>query len=122
MLTAEPVQVRHKAILITINRLYHSGLNAEELYEVTRGTWVVGPRREEAEYAMAVYKGIVREVYKIEQWFPAGTLAYYTRDASKFREADRWEFKGTVASDIRDEYVGFSVGKGGQNPIRYANI
>ena len=122
MLTATPVEVRHKAILITINRLYRSDMSAEELYEVTRGTWVVGPRRAGATYAMAVYKGIVREVYTIEQWFPGGTLGYYTRDASKFRGTGRWEFKGSVANDIRDQYVGFSIGKGGQNPIRYANI
>ncbi len=92
------------------------------LYEATRGIWVVGSRCQQAAYALAVYQGIVREVYKIEQWFPAGTLTYMTRDASKFRPTDRWEFKGEVATDIRDEYVGFLVGKGRQNPIRYANI
>jgi len=116
------VTVHHKAVLITINRLYRSAMSAEELYEATRGIWVVGPRREQAEYALAVYQGIVREVYKIEQWLPAGTLPYHTRDASQFKATDRWEFKGMVATAIRDEYVGFSVGKGGQNPIRYVNI
>lgn len=34
----------------------------------------------------------------------------------------RWEFEGIVATDIRDEYVGNSVGMGGQNPIRYKNV
>jgi hypothetical protein len=34
----------------------------------------------------------------------------------------RWEFSGNIAMDIRDEYIGFSVGKAGQNPIRYVNI
>jgi hypothetical protein len=47
-----------------------------ELYEATRGIWVVNPPRNKATYAMGVYQGIVREVYQIEQWHPAGTLVY----------------------------------------------
>ncbi len=93
-----------------------------ELYEATRGTWVVGERREKAEYVMAVYQGIVREVYSVEQWYPAGTLDYQTRDSSGFNVTGRWEFSGTIAHEVRDEYVGFSVGTGGQHPIRYVNI
>jgi len=122
MLAAKPVEVRHKAILITINKLYRSNMTPLELYEATRGIWVVGSRRNNAEYAMAVYQGIVREVYRVRQWYPAGTLEYQTRDSSDFRNSGRWEFSGDVAHEIRDEYVGFSVGKGGQNPIRYVNV
>lgn len=122
MLTAKPVKVRHKVMLITINRIYRSHMPPEELYEATRGTWKVGPRRNRVEYTMAVYQGIVREVYRIEQWLPAGTLEYQTRESEGFKGSGRWEFSGTVADDIRDEYVGFSVGMGGQNPIRYVNV
>ncbi|MCX7010755.1 MAG: hypothetical protein NTY53_26520 [Kiritimatiellaeota bacterium] len=122
MLSAKPVRVRHKAILITINRLYRSDMTAEELYEATRGVWAVGPRREKAEYGMAVYQGIVREIYRIHKWHRAGTLAYHTRDYHDFRSSGRWEFEGVVATDIRDEYIGNSVGMSGQNPIRYKNI
>ena len=123
MLTAPSVVVREPAILITINRLYRSDMSPLELYEATRGRWVVGPRREKAELALAVYKGVVREVYRIQEWHPAGTLAYQTR--SDLRSEDighRWEFEGEVAVDVRDEYVDRSVGKGGQNPIRYVNV
>jgi uncharacterized protein len=123
MLSAKPVEVQHKAILITINQLYRSDMTTLELYEATRGIWKLGPRRNKAEYAMAVYQGIVREVYRIDEWYPAGTLDYQTRDSSDFKGSGRWEFSGKVADDdIRKEYVGFSVGKSGQNPIRYANI
>lgn len=122
MLTARKVDVRHKAVLITINKLYRSDMIPRELYEATRGIWVVGTRKNQAEYAMAVYQGIVREVYRIGQWHPAGTLEYQTRDSSSFMNSGRWEFEGSIAHDVRDEYVGFSVGKGGQNPIRYINV
>jgi len=121
MLRAKPVHVRHKAMLITINKLYRSDMTANELYEATRGIWRVGTRRENAEYGMAVYQGIVREVYRIQKWHPAGTLQYNTRDSKGFKSSGRWEFSGIVATDIRDEYIGKSVGKGGQFPVRYSN-
>jgi uncharacterized protein len=123
MLTAKKIKVQHKAILITINRLYRSDMSKEELYETTRGIWKVGEtRRNKVEYAMSLYQGIVLEVYRIKQWYPAGTLKYKTRDTSNFINSGRWEFSGSIAKDIREEYIGFSVGKAGQNPIRYVNV
>lgn len=122
MLTAEPVEVKERALLITINQLYRTGMTGEELYEATRGIWVLGPDRERAQIALAIYQGVVREVYRIRSWHPAGALPYRTRDASGFAATGRWEFDGEVAADIRDRYVGRSVGKGGQNPVRYVNL
>lgn len=126
ILSAEPVEIRHKVILITINRLYRGDMTSLELYEATRGIWVIGKRRERAEYAFAVYRGIVRQVYRIDDWYPADTLPYETRDLTDRNKSGRWEFKGTVADDVRDDYVGKSVrsylGKSSQNPIRYVNI
>lgn len=122
MLTAKPVDVLHSTMLITINKEYRSSMGPDALYEATRGIWKVGSRRESVDYAMAVYQGIVREVYKIDDWQRAGTTEYFTRDTSKFAGTGRWEFTGAIApEDIRDTYVGNSVGKGGQNPIRYVN-
>ncbi len=123
MLTAKRVKVKHKAILITINKLYRSDMSKEELHETTRGIWKVGEtNRNKVEFAMALYQGIVLEVYRIKQWYPAGTLKYSTRDSSDFKNSGRWEFSGSIARDIRDQYIDFSVGKAGQNPIRYVNI
>jgi len=120
--SAKPVVVGEPALLITINRLYRSRMSREELYEATRGSWVLGPRREKAELALAVYQGVVREVYRIRRWRPAGTLEYATRDASGWRGSRRWEFEGEVAKDLWKKYIDRSVGKGGQNPIRHVNV
>jgi uncharacterized protein len=123
MLTAKKIKVHHKAILLTINRFYRSDMSPEELYEVTRGIWKVGEtNRNKVEFAMALYQGIVLEVYRIKQWHPAGTLKYKTRDSSSFKNSGRWEFSGSIAKDIREEYIDFLVGKAGQNPIRYVNV
>ena len=117
-----PVTIRHKAILFNLARLYQEDMTPLQLYEAVRGTWIVGPRRYDAQYAMAVYKGFVYEVYRIERWYPAGTLVYQTRDSSLFKIDGRYEFTGEVADDIRGEYFKRYVGKGGQNPVRYANV
>lgn len=123
MLSAKPVEVTHKAVLITINRLYRGDMTPEELYEATRGIWKMGAKRDEVEFAFAVYQGVVREVFEVDGWFPAGTLEYATRDTFDFAGSGRWEFRGRIAPEsIRCQYVGFFVGPSGQNPIRYANI
>jgi uncharacterized protein len=122
MLTARPARIEHEAILVLINRLYRSDMSAGELYEATRGIWKIGSKRDRVEYAMAVYQVIIREVYRIREWLPAGTLKYETRDSTKFKGSGRWEFKGEVANDVRDQYVGFSVRHiltKARNPIRY---
>lgn len=120
-LTAKPAQITHRVLLITINRLFRSDMSAKELLEATQGIWKLGKRRENAEIAMAVYQGIVREVYRIKKWYPAGTLVYQTRDSGEFHNSGRWEFDGEVAEDLRGPYLHKSVGKSGQNPIRYVN-
>ncbi len=122
--TAEDVDVQDNVLLIKINKLYHSKMSEQELYEATRGIWKVGDRRKYAEYVFSVFHGIVREVYSIEKWHPAGTLEYQFRELSNCD--GRWEFEGKVASEnIRDKYVGKSIrryiARGNQNPIRYIN-
>ena len=71
---------------------------------------------------MAVYRGVVREVYAVERWYPAGATFKDTR----MRVSGRWEFTGHVAEDrVRDKYLGRSVAhyfkQGQQNPVVYVN-
>lgn len=121
--SAEPVEISDPVLLIRINRQFKYGMSADALYECTRGIWVIGERRYKAKYAMAVYAGIVREVYEIESWHRAGTTIYATRDQKKLSENNnRWEFVGSIAPEqIRSRYNGRSVGylfrTGQQNPI-----
>ena len=106
---AKAVTFDEPCIIININRLYTRGISAQKLYDSTRASWIVGTKRDRAKFAIASYRGLVREVYEIEKWQPNG---------------DRWEFIGKVAEDkIRDKYLNQSlenyIKKGGQNPIRY---
>jgi len=125
--TKRKVQIEVPAILIRINKLYRYGMSLAELYDATRSAWKLGPKKERAEYAFAVYDGVVREVYKITGWFPGGTTFAAQNQGKRRRRPDRWEFVGTLAEDkIRrrhlDTYVGHLFPAGAQNPISYANV
>ena len=120
---ARPVKVRDPVILIRVNQLYQHGMAAQALYEITRGIWRLSPDRASgAKYALAVFEGVVREVYEIGQWVPAGSTKYTTR--TNLRVPGRWEFTGKVAPDpIRRRYVDRSVAsyftRGSQAPFTY---
>ena len=123
---ATPVDVEVPALLIRINRLYRHNMTPLELYEATRGVWKLGARCTKAQYAFAVFEGVVREVYAIESWHPAATTPYTTRDASQLKTAGRREFLGRVVdARVRDAYVGRSVAsefpQGLQSPVVYVN-
>jgi hypothetical protein len=113
-------------LIIRINQLYRPNMSAHALYEATRGVWRLGPRCEGAKLALAVFDGIVREAYEIDEWHAAGTTSYTSRDMTDLRIPGRREFVGRVASNsVRDRYVGRSVAgylkRGQQNPVVYVN-
>jgi len=107
---ANAITIAEPAIIININRHYKRFMSDIELYEATRSSWVIGAeRRKTSKYAVASYRGLVREVYEIENW-------------NKIE--NRWEFTGRIAkSQIREKYINQSlvnyIQKGNRNPIRY---
>jgi hypothetical protein len=127
-------EIIEPVLLITINRAFRRGMGSDELYEFTRGKWIVSKRREKAKYAFAVYKGIIRAVYEIREWRPAPTeetpvrQKWITEQSMKLREVSkgraRWEFDGIVSKEL-NHYINCSTEKyqtkGSQNPIKYVN-
>ena len=123
---APAVEITHPVLLIRINKLYRRGIPEHALYEATRGIWKLGPRREKAKYALALFHGLVREVYEIHAWHPAGTLTYETRDLSQYDLTGRWEFEGKVAFEaVRSLYLRKAVhaylARANQRPTVYVN-
>jgi uncharacterized protein len=123
---AEPVDAADPVLLIRINQLYRHGMPAHDLYEATRGVWRLGSRCKGAKYALAVFEGVVREVYAVDEWHEAGSTDHTTRDTNELRIPGRQEFIGSVAPDsVRNRYVGRSVAayfkRGQQSPVVYVN-
>ena len=124
----EEATIVHPVLLIRVNRLFRPEMSPSELYEITRGVWRLGERRERVQFAMAVYDGIVREVYAVDSWHRANTTPYKTR-VQELSDRDlqgRFEFQGSLAPEtIRTLYKGKSVKtyfqQGQQNPVSYIN-
>jgi uncharacterized protein len=96
-------RIDEPVVAICMHRSYDDLSNRRDIYKCTRGTWRVSKHRaDRAQYAFAVYHGLVLEVYEIDGWFDAGT----TPDS--FGPAPgRSEFVGRVAPDkVRNKYVG----------------
>ncbi len=97
-------------IIININKKYERFMSPDDLYNVTRASWVLGPKKDKAKYVITSYRGLVREVFEINSWQKATN--------------GRWEFTGKIANEnIRNKYINQSlknfINKGNQNPIKY---
>lgn len=126
-LGAAPVEsFDHDIVLIKLNRTFDdtSKQSAMALYDATRGTWKVSrSTAERAEFAAAVFNGVIREVYRIAAWLPSESTQYSdpTRDVEP---SSRLEFVGKIAdADVRRRYRWKSVAhlyrQGAANPIMY---
>jgi uncharacterized protein len=97
-MTPKPVTINQPAILFRLAKIYEDGMTGERLYDATRGVWRIDPKRAAGRLALAVYKGIVKEVYTTDDWLPAGRTEY--RSGRRLSPQDlrgRWEFTGVVA-------------------------
>ncbi len=130
----EPVKITEPSILIRISQAFRYSMTPMELYDYTRGHWVLNPdNAKQAKYAFSIYEGVIQEVYEIAGWFNAGTT-YSVRENNELvkreagnREDKRYEFVGNLATQsIRDMYKYKSIGglfkKGNSNPIMYLNF
>ena len=86
-------------VLIRINQRYDPKFNDMQLYEATRGIWKIAEsKQDKVTHACALYKGIVREVYEIASWHPAGSTMYSTRSFEDVEDSAKFEFVGKIAS------------------------
>ena len=116
--------ITENIIIIKVNKSYKSGMDVERLYDVTRGCWKVSiPYASQADYALSVVFGEVKEVYKIFEWVPASEERRKTIEYDAEKEKGRIIFKGEVASDnIRQKYLYKNVKglykRGEANPVK----
>jgi len=123
----EKVVVTDPVLAFRINKTFHYGMTARELYDYTRHSWILGDRRNSAKYAFTVYQGVVQEVYEIVAWFPQNSTPNIKHEQGESTDinSERWEFVGHVAEPtIRDKYLYKNVAKyflSNQSPYTYIN-
>ena len=116
----DSLEIIEPAMLIRINELFRDDLSAKELYDATRSCWRVSlDRANNVQYVLSVYKGIVREVYRVNSWTAADPKAHEKNEG-------RFEFIGKIAEDeVRDKYKLYSIKhyfkKGNIAPFMYLN-
>lgn len=125
--TRHRAKITEPSLLIRINETFRYGMTDIELYDATRGIWRIGENRVKAKYAFAVFQGVIRAIYSIAAWLPAGSTMSTRENSHKFLGSDRWEFVGTIAEpEILDKYLNKDVTHefpvGFQGPFRYLNI
>jgi hypothetical protein len=124
--TTSPAFFDEPVLLIRITNTFRPNLSSDELYDATRGSWVVGDRRNDVRYAVAVFQGTVLDVFEVHRWEPGGSTLYESGVNRGPHPSHRWEFIGLLAPyEIRRKYKGKLVDhyfvQGNQNPIRYVN-
>lgn len=62
---SEPADIVEPSLIIKVNKLYKPNMSAIQLYEITRGVWVLADRRINVEFAFSAYNGIIKEVYAV---------------------------------------------------------
>ena len=112
-LYCSPMSQDDLALLLRVNKSWHDGISADNLYKITRAWWVMSPSNaQRVKRVLAVAGGIVREVYQPTRWLPSPVEGLENRIG----------FDGVVALD-RDMYVGRDVTHlfrhGSANPVRY---
>lgn len=121
-------KIPEKAILININKQYRKVKNnSQKLFAATIGNWVLGDKKNSAEYAFSVSYGIVRQIIKIDpsSWEKVQTIII-TNKNGKISRKNRWSFNGKVIKNnkLTKKYINSSVRSfwktGSQNPIRYS--
>ncbi len=115
-----PKALDFPCVVLRINQAWREGMDVDDVYDVTHGWWVMGPQREQAEYAVAVAHGVVRGIFRVHGWRPR-----HRNDDGSPATSTRWGFDGEPA----DEYahlVGLNVRhlfrRGDANPVRYVNV
>lgn len=115
-------------IVFIINKLWRRGMPDMELYNRTRGSWVIGENtRSNARIVLGVAQGTIRSAYVINR-------SRAEEDGERFKNGwlkapggrgkrNRWKFTGDVDHRLSEKYVGKNIAsrlgrQGSQNPLR----
>ncbi len=66
----QPSDIRHRIMVIKINKLYQRGMPEKELYDAVRGIWKASlSRARSVDYVFGVYNSLIVAVYKPTEWY-----------------------------------------------------
>ncbi len=101
-------------ILIRTARNLKEGMSDEDILNTTRHSWVIGERREKADYVLAVFEGKVVGVFAVYSWYQAEDAP--SRHGFEGGRAPCNIYKKYINKDVSDYFQ-----QGNSNPILYVN-
>ena len=128
--------IKHKILVIKINRLYQRGMEENLLYNSVRGVWrasLEGVRT--VDYVFGVYNSLIVAVYKPTQWYvckdaqdklPRQDIELTPRTEKRVFFVDEG-FERKEPMDEAEEFylyksiAGLKLNQSAQNPITYLN-
>jgi hypothetical protein len=122
--------IEEKLVLININAIDDQS-NISAIYDQVRYAWRISKDRAcQADYVLAVVRGVVKGVFVADEWFEASRENFPDLDRAQNDISGRYGFRGRAApNDIWNRFVG-TTGKRitnekmmhFQNPIRYWKV
>ncbi len=132
----EEKDIKHKILVIKINKLYHRGMDKDVLYDNVRGVWRIDINRaRKVDYVIGVYNSLIVAVYKPSQWFVCkeatdrlprqDTVLTSKTENRKFFVDEKYE-QGLPLDENEEFYFGKSIAglkpnQSSRNPITYLN-
>jgi hypothetical protein len=127
---AQPLnEIGADCVLININKTYKRGNGTNPIYQATKETWLISEwKLPQIKYVLSEYRGLIVEVFEVENWYPKQRGKNKTIDKEKNIkiqvEVTGYGFNGVVAPDeIRNLYINKSVAhtkkRGAAQVIRY---
>lgn len=109
-----------RLLIVKLNKTYDNKstkriYQRENMYEKARKYWKLNPvKAKNADYVLAVYKGVVRAVYKPQKWYPVTMPELYS--------GTRYAFDGVEVPD--SPYLNKDISEyiKGMSPVRYINL
>lgn len=129
-----PQDIKHKILVIKINRLYHRSIDDDELYDAVRGIWRASKSKVKSiDYVFGVYNSLIVAVYKPSEWFvcknakdrlPRQDIVLTEKNENRIFFVDNDYEQGLPPDENEDFYYGKSIAglklnQSAQNPITY---
>lgn len=128
--------IRHKIMIIKINKLYQKGMEEDVLYDSVRGIWRASMSRvKDVEYVFGVYNSLIVAVYKPTSWhvckdavdkLPQHVTQLTEKTENRIFFVDEG-FENHMRPDEPEKFylyksiAGLKVNQSAQNPITYLN-
>lgn len=129
--------IRHKLLVIKINKLYRRDMDAKTLYDTVRGVWRASMNRvKQVDYVIGVYISLIVAVYKPTQWYvckeaqdklPRQDIVLTPKTENRLFFVDEGFENNEPMDEVEKFYLYKSIARltlnqNAQNPITYLNL